>query len=447
MSAAPRYVDLLTRLETTRTLGVSMGLERTQAVLDRLGNPERAAPAVHIAGTNGKGSVAAMTEAILRAAGLRTGLFTSPHLSRFTERIRVDGREVDGDHLAVLDQRIVATGVPLTYFEISTVLAFLSFAEAGVQAMVLETGLGGRLDATTTCRPVATAITSIGLDHTEFLGDTLEAIAREKAGIAKRDVPLFLGALAPEAQRPIEEVACAVGAPLRVLNRDIPPSPVPPRLAGPHQQANAALAVALAQTALGALGRHQDAERAIEQGLSQVVWPGRLEWLDADLLLDCAHNVEGAQSLAKFLDSQPLRRRALVISIVAGKAAQEILGILAPRFDVVITTSSSNSRALAPEILAAMVPRAGVLAGNVLAGNVLAGNVAPSVTTQTGPEAALAAARDAVGRGGLVVGAGSIFLVGDIRAHVRGKEQGQKDEPRDPLPTSDPLPTTQKQPK
>ena len=167
------------------------------------------------------------------------------------------------------------------------------------------------------------------------------------------------------------------------------------------------------------------------------MWPGRLEWLDADLLLDCAHNVEGAQSLAKFLDSQPLRRRALVISIVAGKAAQEILGILAPRFDVVITTSSSNSRALAPEILAAMVPRAGDPAGNV----------APSVTTQTGPEAALAAARDAVGRGGLVVGAGSIFLVGDIRAHVRGKEQGQKDEPRDPLPTSDPLPTTQKQQK
>lgn len=428
MSAAPRYVDLLNRLESTRTLGVSLGLERTQAVLDRLGNPERWTPAVHIAGTNGKGSVAAMTEAILRAAGFRTGLFTSPHLARFTERIRIDGNEVPGDRLAVLDRRIVATGVPLTYFEISTVLAFLAFAEAGVQVMVLETGLGGRLDATTTCRPVATAITSIGLDHTDFLGDTVEAIASEKAGIAKPGVPLFLGALVPGARQAIETVARAMGAPVRLLERDIPPPPVPPRLPGRHQQANAALAAALARSTLAALGLADPAEvdHAIETGLRQVVWPGRLEWLTPWLLLDCAHNVEGARSLATFLDSQPRSRRALIISIVAGKAAPEILALLAPRFDVVIATSSSNSRALAPEILVATMPSGPAL---------VAGRAAPKVVAACGAlEVALASAREAVGPDGLVVAAGSIFLIGDIRAHVGDGET------RDPLPTWDPLP-------
>ena len=197
-----RYLDLLTRLESSRRIGVDLGLDRTRTVLALLGNPERRAVTVQIAGTNGKGSTAAMTEAILRAAGIRTGLFTSPHLSRFTERIRIDGREVDGDRLALLDEAIVATGIPLTYFEIATVLAFLAFADAGVEvAVVLETGLGGRLDATTVCRPVATAITSIDFDHTELLGATLAEIAREKAGIAKPGVPLFLGPRTRQSRR------------------------------------------------------------------------------------------------------------------------------------------------------------------------------------------------------------------------------------------------------
>ena len=150
------------------TLGVELGLERVRLALARLGDPQRRFAAVQVAGTNGKGSTAAMTEAVLRAAGLRTGLYSSPHLARFTERIRVDGREVDGDRLAALDRRVAATEVPLTYFEVATALAFLAMAEAGVEVAVLETGLGGRLDAVTTCEPCATAITSIGLDHTEL---------------------------------------------------------------------------------------------------------------------------------------------------------------------------------------------------------------------------------------------------------------------------------------
>jgi dihydrofolate synthase/folylpolyglutamate synthase len=272
------YRRLLARLEGARTLGVSFGLDRIREALARLGHPERACVTLQVAGTNGKGSTAAMTEAILRAAGLRTGLFTSPHLARFTERIRIDGAEIDGDRLAALDPAVVATGVPLTYFEISAVLAFRAFAEEGVDVAVLETGLGGRLDAVTAASPVATAITSIGLDHTDLLGDTLEAIAREKAGIAKPGVPLLLGPLPPEADAEIARVAVTAGAPVRRFGVDFFAPETPPALAGAHQRSNAAIAVALAEIA--ALARGQVLSSSdVARGLTQVTWPGRMEWL------------------------------------------------------------------------------------------------------------------------------------------------------------------------
>jgi dihydrofolate synthase/folylpolyglutamate synthase len=417
--AGGRYAALLARLDGTRSLGVSLGLERTRAALDRLGNPERRVAAVQIAGTNGKGSVAAMTDAILRAAGLRSGLFTSPHLVRFTERIRIDGREIDGDHLADLYQAVAATGVPLTYYEIGTVLAFLAYAEAGVELMVLETGLGGRLDAATTCHPCATAITSIGFDHAELLGDTLAAIAREKAGIAKAGVPLFLAPLAPEAEQVIAAVAAAAGAPVLRLGRDFGEAPAPSALPGAHQRTNAALAVALARAAADHLGRPLPqaggSPDPIAAGLRNVSWPGRLEWLGPDTLLDCAHNAESARTLADALDASPRRPRALVVSVVAGKPVREMLALLAPRFDAVVATRSPSPRALPPEELLAALP------------------VTPArVLSADDPLAALAAARMAAGPGGLVVVAGSIFLVGEVRATLTG-------EPRDPVVTSDPL--------
>ncbi|HEY8923652.1 MAG TPA: Mur ligase family protein [Polyangia bacterium] len=434
----PRLVDLLRRLDSIRALGVDLGLQRVRTALDRLGNPERAAPAVHIAGTNGKGSTAAMTEAILRAAGLRTGLFTSPHLVRFTERIRIDGSEAEGDHLAELDARIVATGVPLTYFEVCTALAFLAFAEAGVDVMVLETGLGGRLDATTACWPVATAITSIGHDHLELLGPTLLDVAREKAGIAKPGVPLWLGPLAPEIDAVIAEVAAGVGAPVRRAGRDYPPAPIAPSLGGAHQAANAALAVALARAAVPAIARSRAATAgglgareadarlavAIRAGLTSVTWPGRLEWLGPDLLLDCAHNTEGAEALAAALDALPHdRRRALVLSIVDGKPAAPMLALLVPRFDVVVATRSPSPRAVSPPVLAALA-RAAVAPGRP--------PDAVEVAEADDPAAAVQEARRRAGTGGLVVVAGSMFLVGAVRAALLG-------EPGDPVPTSDPL--------
>jgi dihydrofolate synthase / folylpolyglutamate synthase len=406
------YERMLARLETTRTLGVSLGLAPMRAALAALGSPETRVRAVHIAGTNGKGSTAAMTESILRAAGLRTGLFTSPHLARFTERIQVDGREVPGDDLAELDRRVAGCGVALTYFEVAAVLAFLAMAEALVDVGVLEVGLGGRLDATNVCRPVATAVTSIGLDHTDLLGDTLAQIAVEKAGIAKPGVPLFTGHLPAEAAAEVARIAGEVGAPLARLGLEIPPAPAPAALTGPHQAGNAALAVALAGVAARACGRSLS-EAQVGQGLARVVWPGRLERVASDVLLDAAHNLEGVEALVAALP--PARPRALLISIVRGKPAPAMLGRLRPLFDSVWLTRSHNPRSLPPGELAALIPGGG------------------AVHTADEAGVALAQARAAVAPGGLVVVCGSLFLVGEIRAHILG-------EPVDPVLSGDPLP-------
>jgi dihydrofolate synthase/folylpolyglutamate synthase len=416
--ASPRYVDLLARLEAARTLGVDLGLGRVRQALAMLGDPQRRFAAVQIAGTNGKGSTAAMAEAVLRAAGVRTALHTSPHLCRFTERIQVAGAEVDGDALAALDARIAATGAPLTYFEIATVLAFLAFAEAGVEIAVLETGLGGRLDAVTACEPAATAVTSIGLDHMDYLGGTLREIAREKAGIMKPGVPVVLGAvgaLPPEADDELARAATAVGAPLRRLGRDFEAPDVPLALAGAHQLANAAIAVELARLAAASVGRSLPPE-AVRAGLAAVRWPGRLERVAPDVLLDAAHNVEGAQALAAALPAlaggRPL---VLVLSIMRDKDAAGILRALAPVASAVVATQSSNPRSLPAAALEAAAR--GAFAKTMASAD---------------PVIALNLARRLAGHGGLAVVAGSLFLVGELRAHLLG-------EPVDPTRLGDPL--------
>jgi dihydrofolate synthase/folylpolyglutamate synthase len=412
------YRRLLARLREVRGQGMLLGLDRVRLALARLGSPERRVRALHIAGTNGKGSVAAMTDAILRRAGFRTGLFTSPHLVRFTERIQVGGVEVDGDHLARLDEAVAGTAVPLTFFEVVTVLAFVAFAEAKVEVAVLETGLGGRLDATTACHPMACAISTIALDHQDILGDTIAQIAAEKAGIAKPGVPLYLGPVAPEAEAAVAAIARRVGAPLCRAGLDFPPAPAPPGLAGAHQVANAALAVALARAAATARGRRL-AESDIVAGLAEVRWPGRLERIADDLLLDCAHNVEGARALAASLPDASFR--VLVTSVVRDKDAATMLAILAPCFDRVIVTRSPSERALAPADLGSLIER--TRAGD------------RRVDCVEDPVAALAQARQEVraASGGLVVVAGSIFLVGAIRGDLMGRAR-RADEASDPVP-------------
>lgn len=410
------YGRLLARLQSVRSLGVSFGLDRVRLALERLGWPERRFRAVQIAGTNGKGSTAAFLESILRTAGLHTGLFTSPHLCRFSERIRIDGCEVEGERLGQLDEAVVATGVPLTYFEISAVLALLAFAEAGVDLAVLETGLGGRLDATTASRPLACAITSLALDHQDLLGDTIREIAHEKACIARPGVPLFLGPLGPEALAEVERVAGATGAPLRRMGIDFAASAFPLSLAGAHQASNAALAVALAHEVASSMGRALQPE-TVKRGLAETRWPGRLERVAADVLLDCAHNTEGAAALAAALPAAS--RLALVVSIVQGKDAAAMLAALCPHFDLVVATRSPSERSLAPEALAALVPRDGTRAVEVV----------------PDPGLALARAREFVAGApnGLAVVAGSIFLVGSVRARLLN-------ESIDSIAGSDPMP-------
>ncbi len=410
------YRDLLSRLASVRWLGVDLGLDRMRAALAALGDPQRALPAaVQIAGTNGKGSTAAMTESILRAAGLRTGLYTSPHLSRFTERIRIDGREVDGDWLAELDGQVAGLYVPLTYFEVATALAFLAFAAARVDVAVLETGLGGRLDAVTTAEPVATAITSIGFDHTAYLGDTLTAIAGEKAGILKPGVPCFFGSLPPEADAEITRVARSVGAPLSRLGQDFPPVPGPLALPGIHQRGNAAIAVALARASASRLGRPLD-EPTIADGLARVTWPGRLERLSDDLLLDCAHNEEGARALAAALPGIASGRPiVLLTSIVNDKDPAAMFAALAPLATAVVTTRSPNTRAIPAPDLATIAAR-----------------FHPNVTALDDPDAALLESRRRATPDGLVVACGSIFLIGYLRSQLLG-------DPIDPEPTADPV--------
>jgi dihydrofolate synthase/folylpolyglutamate synthase len=400
---SPAYRRLLARLDETRTLGVSLGLDRVREALVRLGQPQRSFASVQVAGTNGKGSTAAMAESVLRAAGWRTGLFTSPHLCRFTERIRIDGRDVDGDRLAALDAEVVATGIPLTYFEVATVLALLALRDARVDVAVLETGLGGRLDAVTAVdRVVATAITSIGLDHTDVLGPTVRDVAREKAGIVRAGVPLYLGPVPPEADQEIAAAAAAAGATLRRL-AELPPAPTP-ALAGTHQASNATLALALARDASLAAGRPL-APDAVVAGLRDVRWPGRLEWAAPDVLLDGAHNVEGARALATAADEllAGRRPRVLVASMVRGKDAAGILAVLAPAFDRVVATRSRNQRSLEPEALVEAAP--------------------PGLPIEAvaDPTAALVRARAAVAPSGAVVVAGSLFLVGELRAALRGE--------------------------
>jgi dihydrofolate synthase / folylpolyglutamate synthase len=410
----PEYLRLLARLEQVRQRGVLLGLDRLQAALEALGSPHLRLPAVLIAGSNGKGSTAAMVESILRQAGLRTGLYTSPHLCRFTERIQIGGREVDGEALGRLDRQVEATGVPLTYFEVATALGFLAMAEAEVEVAVLEVGLGGRLDATNVCQPLATAITSIGLEHTDILGTTLAAIAREKAGIARPGVPLYLGALPPEAEAAVRRVAAAVRAPVGQVGVDLGPAPVAPALAGPHQQRNAALAVALARASAAALGRALP-DAAVERGLRQVAWPARMEMVAPDVLLDGAHNLEGFEALLAALPDR--RPRALLLSVVRGKPAAEMLARATGAFDHLVLTRSHNPRAHDPGELAALLPA----------------GAGPPVTVQADAVQALAEAHAQVAPGGLVVVAGSLFLAGEIRAHLRG-------EPVDPIPGGDPMP-------
>jgi dihydrofolate synthase/folylpolyglutamate synthase len=300
-----------------------LGLGPMREACARAGHPEHAFEVVHVAGTNGKGSVCAMVESIARAGGRRTGLYTSPHLCRFAERIRVCGEPLADQALAAVLEEALDIGPELSFFETATLAAFLAFRDAAVDLAVLEVGLGGRLDATNVVPcPRAAAITRIALDHTDRLGSTEVEIAREKAGIAKPGLDILLGPASPAVRAAIDEVARGHGA----TTTSVGDTPLPAHLglAGEHQKDNARIASALA-VRLGA------SASAVKEGLADVSWPGRLERIGG-VLLDAAHNPDGALSLAAYVRSlaMPADRVALVFGTLADKEWEPMLDALAP---------------------------------------------------------------------------------------------------------------------
>ena len=423
------------RLFALEQFGIKLGLDAMRVLLAALGNPHLAWPSLHIAGTNGKGSVSAMTERALRAAGLATGRYTSPHLFRVEERIALDGRDIETARLAdalarvfAAVDRLVAEGalaaVP-TYFEVSTAAAFLVFAEAGVNVAVVEVGLGGRYDATNVLAPVAGAITSIDFDHERHLGSTLTAIAGEKAGIAKQGVPLVVGEVGDEAWHAIDSAARQAGAPVVRVHEGtavetafvdgharitvVTPSgrygPVRLALGGAHQAANALVAIRLLET-FAAATRRTLAPAHIEDGLAGVQWPARLEWLrhpatGTRVLIDAAHNPAGARALASYLSMARVPPVTLVTSVMADKDVAGVLGPLMPCAARVVVTEAATRRAMPADALAAAVMA-------------LAAPGTP-VNVVRDPAAAVAFAHT---QASPVVLAGSIYLIGPLRASL-----------------------------
>jgi dihydrofolate synthase/folylpolyglutamate synthase len=407
-----------------------LGLENITELLEDLGRPQDAVPSVLVGGTNGKGSVAAMLEAVLRSAGLRTGLYTSPHLVEINERIQICGRAIPPAEFGALFtslreriERLLAGGTLRfhpTYFECLTAMGFEYFRRQACEIAVLEVGMGGRLDATNTANPRVAVITQIDLDHERFLGTTVRTIAAEKAGIIKRAGVVVSTARHPEAAAVIRAKADEQGARLvetwreysaeSVSNTDGRYSfeavhadglrlPVELGLRGKHQVENALGAVAAARE-LAAFG-FPIRDEHIREGLATARWPGRLEAIREEplVLLDGAHNPAGARALAQFQEECLAGRRViLVYGAMRDKAVPEIAEILFPRADLVVLTRPEQFRTAAPETV-----------------RELAAHLNANIVIEPEPVAALARALAAAAPNDVILVTGSLFLVGDIK--------------------------------
>jgi dihydrofolate synthase/folylpolyglutamate synthase len=423
-------------------------LERIEMLLQRIGSPHRRIPAVHIAGTKGKGSTAAMLSSILQASGLRTGLFTSPHMNQFEERMQICGRMPHPDQLTQLVARLceilqssqmdVSDRIP-TFFEVATLLAWMLFDQEHVRIAVLETGLGGRLDCTNVCWPLVTVITSIGLDHTHILGDTLSKIAWEKAGILKAGVPVVQGQLPGDADMVVaaraRELACRrlvcgqefawhadqkhepsqrrqrsqrilVLTPSERYDLEVP-------LLGEHQAHNASLAVMAAEL-LRDQGYAEINAASISSGIRATHWPLRFEVFDEQpsIVLDAAHNPDSVRAVVRVLEGAEWknRPRVLMFAASADKDARTMLQSVLPHFDnAVLTRFLGNPRSRLPEELFAMAES-------------LASSVQGSARCHqaSDPRSALALARELAGNDGVVCVTGSLFLAAEARGLLVG---------------------------
>jgi dihydrofolate synthase/folylpolyglutamate synthase len=396
------YPESIDWLFSTQLFGIKLGLDGPRRLLkEYLAYPDHRVKVIHVAGTNGKGSTCAMIDAVSRAAGNRTGLFTSPHLIDFRERIRVSGVEIPEEDCAAmlteLRELCAAFDPHPTFFEIALVLAMRWFRERECEIIVLETGMGGRLDATTAVPADVCAITPIGLDHMQWLGETIEEIAVEKAGIFVEGKPVLCAPQEKSVQRVLEKEANERRSPLSFI--DAPLEGYPVALPGAHQRWNAALALECLHVA----GIHLD-YGTVHHGLSTVRWPGRFETIShegREVVLDGAHNPQGAAVLAQTWREQFRERKAILIfSAVAAKDVSGILALLAPLASRIHLCPVDTLRALSAEELAASLPA----------------EAAPHechASFDTAFSAALS------GEGPILI-AGSLFLIGEAKARLQG---------------------------
>ncbi len=398
------YRDAVGFLYSLQMFGAQLGLERAERLAALAGHPQKQLRFIHVAGTNGKGSTCAMLDSIYRDAGWRVGLYTSPHLVSFRERLQVDRTLISEQDVARLVEETrgwLAEFSPdnhPTFFEVVTVMALRHFAEQQCEVVIWETGLGGRLDATNIVTPLASVITNVQFDHEQWLGDTLEKIAAEKAGIIKPGVPVVTAATG-EGLAVIRATAARLGAPLHRVGDQ--PSTLGysgvPNLRGAHQCVNAALAIKTVEVVRGALPLN---DNAITRGLGAVPWPGRFQVLsrgEQTLVLDGAHNPDGARALAETLRQEfPHEQPTLVLGMLEDKNWETVCRTLAPLFSRIIIVPVNSRRTGRPEALVAACRDA----------------VSPLVPVEIAPSVAeaLAVAR----RDEIVVVTGSLYLIGEV---------------------------------
>jgi dihydrofolate synthase / folylpolyglutamate synthase len=403
--AAINYREALSWLYGLQRFGIKLGLENIQRLLDELSKRGvlQAAPwkVIHVAGTNGKGSVCAMIDSICRAQGYRTGLFTSPHLITFRERIHVNGamisEEAVADGLTTIRNLVANWDPHPTFFEVVTALALKHFSDAKVELVILETGLGGRLDATNAIQSNVSVITPIDFDHEEWLGKTISQIAAEKAGIIKAGVPVISAWQRPEAEKEIRARAAKCRAPLEFVTKPYDNAPI--ALDGSHQKENATLAIAALRAMKVDVG-----DSTIARGLAGIEWPARFQRWDERTIIDGAHNPAAVRKLAEtWREIFGGQRATLVLAILSDKDLRGICEALAPISQFVLLPKIRSERAAAPEELA-----------RVLA------NIAPSIPCSTTPsiDEALTFAR---AKPDLILITGSLHFVGEVLAHLRGE--------------------------
>ena len=397
---------------------IKLGLERINTLLAKAGNPEKGLRCIHVAGTNGKGSVCAMIFYVLREAGYKVGLYSSTHLKRFNERIRVNGHFITDKEIVDYFLRVKPFITNQSFFEITTAMAFIYFKEKNVDFVVLETGLGGRLDATNVIVPLISAITNIELEHTELLGNTIEKIAFEKAGIIKNNVPVVTGAEG-KALQVIEKIAKQRNVPL-ILAKKYPKVNFK-HLNGAFQQQNKDIAL----TAIEILKKTHSIkinENQIIDGIKKTRWAGRLQFISRNVLADCAHNPSGFEALKnelgiikspetkvsgelknkKFLSKQKnIQNFIFVIGVQKDKDAFNMLKTISPLASAVIFTKSKNEKALNPQGLLRIF-------------NKINKNKTIQTKITNNPKMALRHARKTAGKNDLVVVTGSIYLVGEV---------------------------------